>query len=202
MGHGNHSGCCYFLQDYTPSMEDILHSDVKTTGIIDSNFRIKNMLFRCVDVGGARSERRKWIQTFDEVSAIFFFVPSNGFDQMLSEDGSANRLEEGANLFQAIVNNRYFRCTSFVVLFTKTDLLLEKIQHKNIRDHFPDFSGDPHNLDDVKQFLCSMFESRCLGDSSSRVLGYHFIATTNTGDVKAVFDDHIDSIMRSLEHKI
>ena len=106
-------------------------------------------------------------------------------------------MEEGANLFQAIVNNKFFQATLFVVLFTKTDLLLEKIQHKNIRDHFPDFSGDPHNLDDVKQFLRTMFESRCLGDSSPRVLGYHFIATTNTEDVKAVFDNHIDSIIRS-----
>lgn len=178
-------------------MEDILHSSVMTTGIIESNFRIKNTLFRCIDVGGARSERRKWFPTFDEVSAVFFFVPSNGFDQMLYEDGRTNRLEEGANLFQAIVNNKFFQATLFVVLFTKTDLLLEKIQHKNIRDHFPDFSGDPHNLDDVKQFLRTMFESRCLGDSSPRVLGYHFIATTNTEDVKAVFDNHIDSIIRS-----
>jgi len=79
-----------FLQDYTPSMEDVLHSDVKTTGIIESNFCIKNTLFRYIDVGRARSERRKWIQTFDDVSAIFFFVPSNGFDQMLMEDGRTN----------------------------------------------------------------------------------------------------------------
>ena len=131
-----------------------------------------------------------------------FFVPSNGFDQMLSEDGTTNRLEEGVKLFQSIVNHKFFQATLFVVLFTKTDLLLEKIRHKNIRDHFPNFSGDPHNVDDVKQFLRTMFESRCLGDSSSRVLGYHFIATTNTGDVKAVFDNHIDSIIRSLEHKV
>lgn len=178
-------------------MEDILHSDVKTTGIVESNFHIKNMLFRCVDVGGARSERKKWFLTFNEVSAIFFFVPSNGFDQMLSENGTANRLEEGVKLFQSIVNHKFFQATLFVVLFTKTDLLLEKIRHKNIRDHFPNFSGDPHNMDDVKQFLRTMFESQCLGDSSSRVLGYHFIATTNTEDVKAVFDNHIDSIIRS-----
>ena len=184
------------LQDYTTSVEDILYCRRQTTGIIENHFRIKNTTFRVVDVGGARSERRKWIHCFDDVSAIFFFVPSNGFDQTLSEDTKTNRLDEGANLFQAIVNNRHFARTSFVVLFTKADHLMEKIRHSSIKDHFPDFTGDPHNLDDVKQFLRAMFESRCLGDSSSRVLGYHFIATTNTDDVKAVLENHLDSIIQ------
>ena len=187
-----------FLQDYTPSVEDILSDWRLTIGINDDHhFYIKNTTFRVVDVGGVRSERRKWIPCFDDVSAIFFFVPSNGFDQTLYEDNKTNRLVEGANLFQAIVNNKFFTRTSFVVLFTKADHLMEKIRHSSIKDHFPDFTGrDPHNLDDVKQFLRARFESRCLGNSSSRVLGYHFIATTNTDDVKAVLENHLDSIIQ------
>ena len=44
-------------------------------------------LFRVVDVGGQRSERRKWIQCFDDVKAVLFVVALNGYDMTLFEDG-------------------------------------------------------------------------------------------------------------------
>ena len=43
--------------------------------------------FRVVDVGGQRSERRKWIQCFDDVKAVLFVVALNGYDMTLFEDG-------------------------------------------------------------------------------------------------------------------
>ena len=42
---------------------------------------------RVVDVGGQRSERRKWIQCFDDVKAVLFVVALNGYDMTLFEDG-------------------------------------------------------------------------------------------------------------------
>lgn len=38
------------------------------------------------DVGGQRSERRKWIHCFENVTAIIFCVALNEFDQVLAED--------------------------------------------------------------------------------------------------------------------
>lgn len=49
-----------FEHDYKPSDEDILRVRSKTTGISETRFEISNLTFRLFDVGGQRSERRKW----------------------------------------------------------------------------------------------------------------------------------------------
>ncbi len=51
---------------------------------------VKKILFchlRVVDVGGQRSERRKWISCFDDVRAVLFVCAMSGYDMTLFEDG-------------------------------------------------------------------------------------------------------------------
>jgi hypothetical protein len=38
------------------------------------------------DVGGQRSERKKWIHCFEGVTAIIFCVALSGYDLVLAED--------------------------------------------------------------------------------------------------------------------
>ena len=45
------------------------------------------VMYRVVDVGGQRSERRKWIQCFDDVRAVLFVCALSGYDMTLFEDG-------------------------------------------------------------------------------------------------------------------
>ena len=41
---------------------------------------------RMFDVGGQRSERKKWIHCFEGVTAIVFCVSLSAYDLMLAED--------------------------------------------------------------------------------------------------------------------
>ena len=41
---------------------------------------------RIVDVGGQRSERKKWIHCFEGVTSIIFCVALSGYDLLLAED--------------------------------------------------------------------------------------------------------------------
>lgn len=41
---------------------------------------------RLFDVGGQRSERKKWIHCFEDVTAIIFCVAMSEYDQVLHED--------------------------------------------------------------------------------------------------------------------
>lgn len=59
------------------------------------------------DVGGQRDERRKWIQCFNDVTAIIFVVASSSYNMVIREDNQTNRLQEALNLFKSIWNNRW-----------------------------------------------------------------------------------------------
>lgn len=73
-------------RDYLPSDQDIIRSRVKTTGIADIRFAIGPFMYHLVDVGGQRSERKKWLHYFDNVTAVLFVVAISGYDQVLIED--------------------------------------------------------------------------------------------------------------------
>lgn len=48
-----------------------------------------------VDVGGQRSERRKWIHCFENVTSIMFLVALSEYDQVLVEsDNEVSQREE------------------------------------------------------------------------------------------------------------
>lgn len=44
-----------------------------------------NLFVRMVDVGGQRSERRKWIHCFENVTSVMFLVALSEYDQYLHE---------------------------------------------------------------------------------------------------------------------
>ena len=50
---------------YQPTVQDVLRSRVATTGIHEFDFDLDEVVFRMMDVGGQRSERRKWIHCFE-----------------------------------------------------------------------------------------------------------------------------------------
>ena len=72
--------------NYQPTEQDILRTRVKTTGIVEVHFTFKNLNFKLFDVGGQRSERKKWIHCFEDVTAIIFCVAMSEYDQVLHED--------------------------------------------------------------------------------------------------------------------
>lgn len=72
--------------NYVPTDQDVLRSRVKTTGITETTFVIGDLTYRMFDVGGQRSERKKWIHCFENVTAIIFLVAISEYDQVLIED--------------------------------------------------------------------------------------------------------------------
>ena len=53
-----------------------------TTGIVKIEFSFKGLTFHMFDVGGQRSERKKWIHCFDNVTAVLFIVSLSEYDQV------------------------------------------------------------------------------------------------------------------------
>jgi hypothetical protein len=75
-----------FAKDYLPTDQDILRTRLRTTGITETIFELGNLTYRMFDVGGQRSERKKWIHVFDNVQVVLFLVAISGYDHVLVED--------------------------------------------------------------------------------------------------------------------
>ncbi len=176
-----------------PSRDDVLRSRKATRGVIEYSVIIQRQHFRFVDVGGQRSQRQKWFQCFDEVTAILFLVGSSEYDQKLLEDRITNRLVESVNIFETIVNNRCFRQVIIIVFFNKTDILEKKVLTSSIKNHFPEFDGDPHKIKDVQQFMAAMFNS--VRRVTNQDFYHYFTTAINTKNIKVVFDIVKDSIL-------
>jgi hypothetical protein len=164
---------------------------------------IRGQQFRFVDVGGQRSQRQKWFQCFDEVTAILFLVASSAYNQTLLEDRVTNRMVESLNIFETIANNRCFRQVAIMVFFNKTDLLETKVAEKgDFQKYFPEFEGDPRNIKKVQEYMAGMF--REVRRNQRQEFYHYFTTATNTDNIAVVFNivkdiiltGHIDEIMQ------
>ena len=118
--------------NYVPTIQDVLRSRVRTSGIVEERYIIDRVPFQMYDVGGQRNERKKWIHCFDTVTAVIFVAAISEYDQVLYEDHSANRIQEALSLFEEICNSRWFEDTSIILFLNKRDLFEEKILHKTM----------------------------------------------------------------------
>jgi guanine nucleotide-binding protein G(i) subunit alpha len=91
--------------DYVPNELDVLKARTKTTGISETKFKSGQLSMHMFDVGGQRSERKKWsvfasfprlalfidlrvirIHCFEAVTSIIFCVALSEYDQVLLEE--------------------------------------------------------------------------------------------------------------------
>ncbi|XP_053962013.1 guanine nucleotide-binding protein G(s) subunit alpha isoform X4 [Anastrepha ludens] len=161
--------------DYTPSEQDILRCRVLTSGIFETRFQVDKVNFHMFDVGGQRDERRKWIQCFNDVTAIIFVTACSSYNMVLREDPTQNRLRESLDLFKSIWNNRWLRTISVILFLNKQDLLAEKIKagKSKLSDYFSEFnkyqtpsdaiteSGDDPEVIRAKYFIRDEFLKYC-----------------------------------------
>lgn len=118
-----------WARTYTPSDQDILRARLRTIGISETIFDVGSLIYRMFDVGGQRSERKKWIHVFDNCQAILFLVAISAYDSVLIEDRNGvripfhrvvkliltlqqNQMEEALMLFENIVNVSIYAMTT------------------------------------------------------------------------------------------
>jgi guanine nucleotide-binding protein subunit alpha len=103
-----------FTPGYMPTNEDIVHTRARTVGITETAFQLRDHEMVMVDVGGQKSERRKWIHCFQDVTSILFLVSLSGYDQCLVEDKDANQMQDAMTIWDSICHSQWFKATSIV----------------------------------------------------------------------------------------
>lgn len=180
--------------DYLPTQQDILRVRVPTTGIIEYPFDLQEIRFRMVDVGGQRSERRKWIHCFENVTSIIFLVALSEYDQILFESDNENRMEESKALFRTIITYPWFQHSSVILFLNKKDLLEEKIIYSHIVDYFPEYDGPQRDAIAAREFILRMFVD--LNPDSDKIIYSHFTCATDTENIRFVFAAVKDTILQ------
>lgn len=128
----------YIGDSYIPSFEDILNCRIRTTGIKKEMFFYNQLLITMFDVGGARSERRKWLTICDNINTVIFMVSIAGIAQVIFEDNKTNRLSEALKTFEKTVNHPNLRYKKVVVLFNKMDIFRNQLLTHSLSDCFGD----------------------------------------------------------------
>ena len=169
--------------DYMPNDQDVLRSRVKTTGITETTFIIGELTYRMFDVGGQRSERKKWIHCFENVTTILFLVAISEYDQLLFEDETVNRMQEALTLFDSICNSRWFIKTSIILFLNKIDRFKEKLPVSPMKNYFPDYEGGD-DYASACDYILNRFVS--LNQHETKQIYTHFTCATDTTQIRFV----------------
>ncbi|EFX04721.1 guanine nucleotide-binding protein alpha-3 subunit [Grosmannia clavigera kw1407] len=169
--------------DYTPNEMDVLRARTKTTGIYETRFQMGQLSIHMFDVGGQRSERKKWIHCFENVTSIIFCVALSEYDQVLLEESSQNRMMESLLLFDSVVNSRWFMRTSIILFLNKVDIFKQKLARSPLGNYFPDYSGG-NDVNKAAKYLLWRFNQV---NRAHLNLYPHLTQATDTSNIRLVF---------------
>lgn len=182
-------------ENYIPSEQDLLRSRLMTNTITEYPFKLDKYEFRMIDVGGQRSERRKWIHCFENVTSILFIASLAEYDLNLAEaDTIVNRMDESLALFTLLLDYNWFADTSFILFLNKRDLFEEKVlSDTHLDDYFPEFTGPKRNVAAAAAFIQNKYEETA--KEFDRNVFCHCTTATNTDNIKIVFCEVKNAIL-------
>nr|CDJ84056.1 Guanine nucleotide binding protein (G-protein) domain containing protein [Haemonchus contortus] len=183
-------------KNYKPSLLDILHTRVPTSGVVQFYFTMKGINFEVFDVGGQRSERRKWIHCFDNVNAVIYVAAISEYDQVLREDNKTNRLKEALLLFDGVINNQYFKDVSVILFLNKKDLFAEKILYVSLKVCFESYDAERDGTGYAASvaYIRRRFENALTKHAKKPYV--HETCATDTNQVQVVINSVIDTIVQ------
>eukprot|EP01129_Flabellula_baltica_P006899 TRINITY_DN2634_c0_g1_i1.p1 TRINITY_DN2634_c0_g1~~TRINITY_DN2634_c0_g1_i1.p1 ORF type:complete len:349 (-),score=70.40 TRINITY_DN2634_c0_g1_i1:24-1070(-) len=182
--------------NYVPTPDDILRARVRSTGIEEATFIFDSNRFLVVDVGGQRSERRKWIQCFDQVKSVIFCASISGYDQVLREDNTQNRLNEALLLFDEVTNSASFEGVDIILFLNKYDLFLEKITHVPLSVCFKNYEGGP-DPEKALEFIENRFLERTIN-----TVYVHPTTAIDTANIGHIIRDVTKTVMNAILKEI
>ena len=161
--------------------------------MVETVFTRGNLSISLIDVGGQRSERKKWLHCFDSVNAVVFVVAMSEYDQVLSEDATVNRMQESLKLFSLICNIKWFLKASMLLFLNKKDVFDEKIVYSPITKCFPEYTGADDKYE-ASNYIWQQFGKQ---NMCNRGLYFHFVNAKDTQNINIVFDVVVDTIVHS-----
>ncbi|KAJ7468072.1 guanine nucleotide binding protein, alpha subunit [Mycena latifolia] len=179
--------------DYVPTETDVLRARAKTTGISETRFNMGGLAIHMFDVGGQRSERKKWIHCFESVTSIIFCTALSEYDQVLLEARDQNRMKESLVLFDSVINSRWFLRTSIILFLNKIDVFKTKLPKVPLQRYFPEYIGGD-DINNAARFILWRF----MQANRARLSVYpHLTQATDTSNIRLVFAAVKETILQN-----
>jgi guanine nucleotide-binding protein subunit alpha len=217
-----------YATNFSPTNEDLLRARLKTTGIACLEFfhsdnswckllgiskeeresmeEDLSPYWKVIDVGGQRSERRKWLPYLDAVQGCLFFINAHGYRVCLYEDVTKLRMHEDMGLFQDMLGKN-FKTIPVTVLFTKEDLFHANFSVQKFMKCFPEFGavakqygGEPDSKIGMK-FMTETFNNLAPKDRKYPVK-FMQICTFEVASVRHAFSKMQNQVLEMHQMKI
>eukprot|EP01084_Bolivina_argentea_P207572 354122_1 len=177
---------------YLPTYDDIMLCRLQTTGLHEMNFTIDNDTFNVIDVGGQRSQRRKWIHCFEYVVGVIFISALSVYDELLHEDVTVNAMEDQFELFDDICNSPMLSKTAMILFLNKKDLFRQKhCVDKIPLNVCPLFADYDAKCFDYEKGIARITDAFCGLNKKPQIkeMFTHVTCATDTNNVEKVFSD-------------
>jgi len=177
------------MKIFAPSQDDIMRCRMRTTGIIEMNMEIEGLNFQFIDVGGQKSERRKWNHCFDNVNSIIFLAALDEYNLKMDEDHETNRFHDTIELYKSILSETSFRRIPIMLFLNKCDLFEKKIKKHPISEVFNVPAEEVKSYTSSLTYISSIFEKVFNESGNPNKVFHHFITCAlDTTCCKTVFD--------------
>lgn len=201
-------------EEFKPDEKDFVMCRIRTTGAIENKLKVpyagrqpdepEHIFFNIVDVGGQRNERKKWFNMFSDVKAIIFLVNLAGYNSVLFESNTRNRMVEALEVFGTITGHQneakrvknpnskkkkgaaLFKNVPIYLVLNKKDLFEVQIRKVGLDKTFPDYK-DGTKTDKAVEFIRQKFRDRCPQDK--KIEEIFDITGLSRAEVKRAFND-------------
>jgi hypothetical protein len=116
---------------------------------------------------------------------MIFCTDLSAYGTMLEEDHQVDRMHESLNLFEEIVNNKWFFKTDVILFLNKSDLFHEKIKTAPLTVCFPDYPADNADPEAGIEHIKTHFVRR--NKNTERMIYPHITTATDTNNITIVF---------------
>uniref|UniRef100_A0A2C9JYT3 Uncharacterized protein n=1 Tax=Biomphalaria glabrata TaxID=6526 RepID=A0A2C9JYT3_BIOGL len=151
-----------------------------------------HVINRLCDVDGHCTVKKKWLQNFENVSAILFTVALSSYDARSKDQDEQTELHDALSVFTTVSEYDGFRKSPIILFLNKKDIFQQKLKKVPLTVAFPDYKGT-NEFNEACLFVQSKFES-CMGDTTDR-LTVHITNATDTPSIRSVFDSSLAVVL-------
>jgi len=165
---------------------------VKSFGVAEFTSVYDGKTVQIIDVGGVKSERKKWVQCFEGVNTVIYVHSLGDYDmQLREEDEPSNRMLDSLTVFKNLCKTQFFKTCNILLFLNKVDVLEEKIHQADLSVCFPDYNGGK-DFEKAQKFI----EDKFLNINKSCLV--KMTTATNSNNMKQVLNSCKDVLFNKI----